>query len=615
MNLLVRIASIIGVLSMIGWVTVWALGGATTVQPPYPSYGSGEFFLPPYESDADRMGFGKTSNDDAAVLNGGWYLDWGASTNPTHPGGAEYGRTIYLNTHDTGIYCTWYKNPASQLNQVTPSLTGTVLIQRVQAHPGALWMVGNEPDSIYNGSPIQAELYAELYRYFYTTIKAADPTAKVAIGAIVQPSPLRMEYLDKVLTHYQNTYSETMPIDVWNIHFYRLNEGDCGSWGANVPPFASSSTGWVVDFTAAELLNVGKLETALRDFRQWMADRGYGDKPLIITEFGVLPPSYFSGFDNNAAAQFLTDMFNMMLTATDPTTGLPADGNRLVQMWAWYSTRDNLHGYGGNLFDSTGVLNVIGDAFVAQTSAYFIPYVDLQLIPPSTVMTTTGLTISAYLQNYGNTTASNSSAVVLLESQLSHNVVASETISLGQLQRRYAETPRLLSQTFAVSFTQQPTVTVPYTVSIQVSSDERDAVSADNIITFSVDWWIVRNLTINVAVSPQNASFTPGQITTFAVTATVKNVGQYTTDPTDAAISFTRSYGTLVFSDVQVAIPALNPAEMRTFTATFATAEIGWYTVTARILRPAGNGEIANDNTATQQVAVFRNVYLPLVLK
>ena len=57
------------------------------------------------------------------------------------------------------------------MNQVTASYTGTALIDNVVHNPGALWLIGNEFDARYNGSPIQAELYAELYHYFYTTIK------------------------------------------------------------------------------------------------------------------------------------------------------------------------------------------------------------------------------------------------------------------------------------------------------------------------------------------------------------------------------------------------------------------------------------------------------------
>ncbi len=585
----------------------------TNTPTPYPSFGSGDFFLPPYPSNADRMGFGKTSDNDAGILNAGWYLDWGAAVNPTHPGGAEYGRTIYLNVSNTGTYCSWYKTPATELSQVTPSLTGTVLIDRVQATPGALWMIGNEPDSIYNGSPIQAELYAELYHYFYTTIKAADPTAKVAVGAIVQPSPLRMEYLNKVLTQYQTLYGEPMPVDVWNIHFYRLNEGGCGSWGAGLPPFSDGAGGWNIAFSASELLNVSKLETALRDFRQWMADRGYNSVPLIITEFGVLPPPSYGGFDNNTAAQFLDDMFNMMLSATNPATGLAEDGNRLVQAWAWYSTRDSLHGYGGNLFNSDGSLTVIGNAFVAQTTAHFTPYVTLQLISPTMVTTSpAAIDVFAYTQNMGNSAADTVTVTFALK-ETGGEPAFTRTVALGQISGRYTEPPVPIDHTWNVTYTQTPTETIPYTVTISILS-LTDGISDSIQQEFSVNWWQVRDLTIDLMLADEQKKFS-GTPETLVATTTIKNVGHVATTATDATVSVSPLRGSMIFPPQQIPIPTLGPGEIFVFTTAFSVTEIGWYTVTAQFPHPLEKPELTDNNVSSKQYGLILQAYLPLVLK
>ncbi len=575
---------------------------------PYPSFASGDFFLPPYLSGADRMGFGKSSGDDASVLNAGWYLDWGAAANPAHPGGAEYGRTIYLHTHDTGTICSGRKAPATELTQITASLTGTALIDRVQAAPGALWMVGNEPDSLYNGSPIQAELYAELYHYFYTAIKAADPTAKVAIGAIVQPSPLRMEYLDKVLTQYQTLYGESLPVDVWNIHFYRLNEGPCGTWGAAVPPFSSSNYGWNISFSAGELLNISKLETALRDFRQWLADRGYGGEPLIISEFGVLPPPSCGGFDNNTAAQFLTDTFNMMLTATDPTTGLAIDGNRLVQAWAWYSTRDSVFGYGGNLFNGAGSLSVIGDAFVAQTAAHFTPYVDLQSEPAAG-----GNSWGGYIVNRGNITASNVTAQVSLVDYFSGIISHTEIYTFPTIAPRYRSQPVFAGWT--------ETLSPPYVFTLTVMSDPaaeqtQEANRGNNMWQTTVVEF--PDLAVDAINAPVIPASNGSSMLIPAITVTIRNTGNWTSTETILQLQGKEHNATAISYSGTYTIPQLAINGPWQLSAEWGITGTGYYLLTATV-NPAHLPQVdwnPANNQRTVEIFVPNSwIYLPLVRK
>jgi hypothetical protein len=108
---------------------------------PYNSYQSGAFFFPPYLSNNERFGFGKTSPQDTTVLKAGWYLDWGPSINPPHPDGIEYGRTIIFSIQNTGTICPsngFFAAPATQHSQVTPSITGTALIQNRTARSPTL---------------------------------------------------------------------------------------------------------------------------------------------------------------------------------------------------------------------------------------------------------------------------------------------------------------------------------------------------------------------------------------------------------------------------------------------------------------------------------------------
>ena len=74
----------------------------------------------------------------------------------------------------------------------------------------------------------------------------------------------------------------------------------------------------------------------VRQMRTWMADHGYRDTPLWVTEYGILMPADY-GFSPARVAAFLVATFDDFRTACDPALGLPTDGNRLVQRWLWFS--------------------------------------------------------------------------------------------------------------------------------------------------------------------------------------------------------------------------------------------------------------------------------------
>ena len=482
------LAIILATMLLVGSLT---LAQPPTQPPPFISTDSGDFFFPPYPAESDRVGLGLTSPHDAGPLKPGWYLNWGASPNPVHPAGAEYARTIHFAVDAGGVNPC--KNPATHLDQIRPSMTGTTLIQAVSRHPGALWLVGNEPDSIYNGSPIQAELYAELYHHFYQQIKAIDPGAKVAIGAVVQPSALRMQYLERVLTHYQTRYATPLPTDLWNIHFYILNEGTserpCGDWGSANPPFITE-TGLQIAPQASVMLDVAQMEASLRTFRTWMQTTGYGDKPLIITEMGSLFPPDYAGFEDPVIVRYLGDVFNMFRTATDPTVGLASDRGRLVQMWAWFSTHHA--DFGGDLFISRDdpTLSAVGKAFAARQNALFSPYIDLQPIPPTRIISSTeALTIRAYLQNRGNVAAEETQVRLSLVQASDNRLIAETERSLGRIDRRYAAPPVLISHTWRVRTPQLPTPLIPYTLTITLISP--DANAANNQLTLPFQWYLL----------------------------------------------------------------------------------------------------------------------------
>jgi hypothetical protein len=352
----------------------------------------------------ERNAIDSYATNDLVSLRLGWYLDYRTDVSNNIPYGMEFIPTVrvkqlkVLADNVTKVECCVncsYAEPAEYV--VSPSLA---MIQATAAqHTGMTWLVGNEIDRVDLGSgfcsrqdEITPELYAQTYHDIYTAIKAADPTAQIAIGAMVQFTPLRREYLDKVWAQYSLLFGETMPVDVWNTHLYTVQEksckdptyaGDC--WGAEVPPEASQTVGEI--YTMLDGLNFNIAWGQIVSLRKWMQAHGQQDKPLIITEYGVLWPTWL-GCDNypdstgcpfTAEAvrdSYMYPSFNKFLNLPGPTDsvdpddptapmygqiGFPADGYRLVQRWNWFSLDydegDCENGivyaqFGGNLYNS-----------------------------------------------------------------------------------------------------------------------------------------------------------------------------------------------------------------------------------------------------------------------
>lgn len=279
-------------------------------------------------------------------LNPGWFLDWSSLAPVGHPTGLEYVRMVRV--------------PQGQPRPDLATLAGIA-----QRSPGSLWLIGNEPDVIWqdNATP---EQYAGVYHDVYATLKQADPTSRIAIGGISQPTPLRLLYLDRILAAYRQQFGEDLPVDVWNAHNFILPEKR-GEWGVDIPPGLDAASGLIVDIEDHD--NLARFKQQIVDFRRWMADRGYRDQELIVSEYGVLMYADF-GFPYERVRTFMLGTFDYFLTASDDTLGQPADGNRLVQRWCWYSLSDT-HYPTGNLVDlTTGQLTALGQDFVDYVAAH-----------------------------------------------------------------------------------------------------------------------------------------------------------------------------------------------------------------------------------------------------
>ena len=241
--------------------------------------------------------------------------------------------------------------------------SGSDLIAAINANPGADRFVGNEPDRRKFQDDMPPALYAIAYHEVYWKIKNIDPTAKIFAGSIVQPTPLRLKYLDLILKNYLEKYGMSMPVDGWSIHNFILNEASCDfyktpeglpdttvCWGAEIPPDLTEIDGLRLSVDDNDSMALFK-EQIVR-FRRWMADRGYSNTPLYLSEYGVLMPPEF-GFPPSRVNTFMTTTFDYLLNTVDPAIGYPADNHRLVQRLSWYSTTDT--SFNGYLFEKVSI--------------------------------------------------------------------------------------------------------------------------------------------------------------------------------------------------------------------------------------------------------------------
>ncbi|HLF25814.1 MAG TPA: hypothetical protein VJG32_05720 [Anaerolineae bacterium] len=581
--------------------------------PAYVSYGSGDFFFPPYPADSDRLGVGGSIALYSATLRAGWYTDWSANPDPPHPGGMEYARLIAFSVNTNG--CGVDKIPATERGQVTASLTGTALIDNLRANPGALWLIGNEPDSIYNCAPIMPELYAELYHEFYTFIQTHDPTARVAIAGIVQPSPLRLEYLDKVLNRYVALYGESLPTALWNIHLYALPE-HAGRAGAGVPPGASSDTGWTT--TWAQTVDVDLIVQNLRAMRQWLAEHGERDKPLIITEFGQLIPDDGSytldglTFTPEVSRDYLRGSITAFLNAADPEVGYPADGNRLVQLWAWYSLYDPQ--YGGDLLNPAGSFTPAGVAFAELAAAHFIPAADLYPVPlitPSIPAGHAGLisvALTVQVDNRGNAPIAAVPVQFAQYDFATGALLASRALTLAQVLDRYAGAQPQLGQAWVLEPGALYTVAFEIDPGQTISQARRTA----QALSYPIGW--AADLALVSLSSDLPPTFVWSDPTTATLTATIRNVGNFTAATGLVQFELIAAEGALLLTS-SVSLPPLAPDAAAAIAQAIALPAPGDYRLRAEARYPGVEWTDQNNAAALGILAARMQLHLPLALR
>jgi hypothetical protein len=283
---------------------------------------------------------------------------------------------------------------------VRPSISDIKEI--ASANAGSLWLIGNEIERRDWGNwpgqgqnEILPEVYAWAYHEIYTAVKDADPTARVANGSIIVPTPLRLQYMTRVWDEHFRRYGTLMPVDVWHIHTY-LSPEKRNDWGIDIPAGIDADVGMFYfdgDWEKRVLVNkdFSYVPDLVRDFRAWMKERGQQNKPLIISEFGVCMPDWIMVGEftpEKIRDEYMNPGLSFMLSAMDPDLGYPADEYRLVQStWWWsldgdwgdYDTGAFRQAFGGNLFWS-GLgepthspnpmgISTLGNYWISYTSA------------------------------------------------------------------------------------------------------------------------------------------------------------------------------------------------------------------------------------------------------
>jgi PKD repeat protein len=152
--------------------------------------------------------------------------------------------------------------------------------QWVQANPGKIWIIGNEPNGQDGLTPTQ---YARMFHTYYTFIRAIDPTTKFAVAGLAGAATTssfngNVSWWNQALSSYQQQFGENMPIDIWNCHGYR--------WVGNLDP----------DTTMAEYF------TPYRHYVDTVSNGAYAGKELWLTEFGV--PTWDVALEPSLVAEF-----------------------------------------------------------------------------------------------------------------------------------------------------------------------------------------------------------------------------------------------------------------------------------------------------------------------
>jgi hypothetical protein len=228
-----------------------------------------------------------------------WYMDW-------------QWRTATLARHER-LYVVWCSDVETDQGQIPAAM---------RASGAAWWSLGNEPNDP-NQDYRTPEAYAELYHQYEGWADKA-PRCGILPAGIANAD---WEWAAAFRDAYRDRYGRYPRTDGWNIHNYILEPG--------LDPY-----------------DVTEFGRRILAFRSWMESIGDGDKPLFLTEFGVL---YGTGCcDRPVDAPEKVEAFMRQAVQWLQDSGA-------VSGWAWCATYTRL--YNGSLMTPAGELNSLGQTY------------------------------------------------------------------------------------------------------------------------------------------------------------------------------------------------------------------------------------------------------------
>lgn len=289
----------------------------------------------------DQYGIGGGGAYDPE-LGVAWWRDWDASYNyPPGVGGRPPNKMWTVGKFDNRL-----DGPPSATVIFTPTVDAVFAYEApiiasliiTGGYTGQVWEIGNEPNwypYIYPG------LYAYQYQLYYDHIKSLDPTARIMPGGIVPMGTMTFcfghewveEWLDAFLAH-------DPAIDVWGLH-----------------PYATTFT---------PQASISEIEW----FRAELDERGYGETPIWLTEFGW---GNWSPHDPADIAQYAAGMGHWLNWH---------HGEQNIERWFWWGVLAGGQGMGsGGLFSaapySYETMTVVGSAYFTARNepvyTYHIP--------------------------------------------------------------------------------------------------------------------------------------------------------------------------------------------------------------------------------------------------
>ena len=183
--------------------------------------------------------------------------------------------------------------------------------------PGTLFLIGNEPGYRPNGDSRSAEKYAVDFHDVAERLREIDPSFRVSVGPAVLSQDPRvgrdyveggggLGYLERVLDAHAKAYGEPLRADYFGATAHVL---------------------------AGDGADVGVFEQQILRLRRWLAAHGRRDARVIVSEWGV----GVGGASPERIADFLRHTVRFLATARDPALGCPADDDRLVQRFGWFT--------------------------------------------------------------------------------------------------------------------------------------------------------------------------------------------------------------------------------------------------------------------------------------